>query len=117
MGLDDQSNLAPRSNEDELGRASRSVRHDISTARDTRGRCIFAAIECRQRLERKRNHRRLVAQLSDVAIRFDDLIGIRRPKHDEAGNGAQRDQLLDRLMRRPIFAIAHGIVREDENGR
>ena len=35
------------------------------------------------------------------------------PKHDEARNGAQRNQLLHRLMRGPIFADADGIVRED----
>jgi hypothetical protein len=58
-----------------------------------------------------------MAQLHDVAIRFDDLVGIRRAKHDQAGNGAQRGQLLNRLMSRPIFTIAHGIVRENENGR
>ena len=30
---------------------------------------------------------------------------------------AQRDQLLDRLMRRPILAIAHRVMGEYENGR
>ena len=75
------------------------------------------AIECRQRLARQRDHRRLVAQLHDVAIGFDDLIGIAGPQHDQAGNGAQRDQLLDRLVRRSVLAVAHGVVGEDEDGR
>jgi len=58
-----------------------------------------------------------VAQLQDVAIGLDDLVGIAGPQHDQAGNGAQRDQLLDRLMRRSVLAVAHGVVGEDEDGR
>ena len=76
MGLDDQRDLAARGNEDDLGRAARGIRHDIGAARDTGRRGIFATIECRQRLARQREHRRLMAQLQDVAIGFDDLIGV-----------------------------------------
>ena len=58
-----------------------------------------------------------MAQLHDVAISLDDLIGVRRPEHDEAGNGAQRYELLNGLMRRPILAITHGVMGEHEDGR
>ena len=58
-----------------------------------------------------------MAQLHDVAVRFDDFIRVRRPEHDQARNGAQRDQLLNRLMGRSIFPIAHGIMGENENRR
>ena len=117
MGLDDQRDLAARGDEDDLGRAARRVRHDIGAARDAGRRGVLAAVERRQRLARQRDHRRLVAQLQDVAIGLDDLVGVARPQHDQAGNGAQRDELLDRLMRRSILAVAHGVMGEDEDGR
>jgi hypothetical protein len=47
----------------------------------------------------------------------DDLVGVGRPQRDEAGDGAQRDELLDRLVRRTVFADADRIVREDVDDR
>ena len=38
-------------------------------------------------------------------------------KHDQARDGSQRRQLLDRLVRRPVFAHTDGVVREDVNDR
>ena len=44
-----------------------------------------------------------------LSSRFD---GIGGPHHEKIGNSAQRSEMLDRLMRRPIFADADRIVRE-----
>ena len=60
---------------------------------------------------------RLVPQPHDHAPRFDDLVGIGRPKRDEPGNRAQRRELLDRLMRRAVLADANRVVREDVDRR
>ena len=83
--------------------------------RDSGGRRVLAAIQGRQRLARQHQHGRLVAQLHDVAIGLDDLVGVAGPQHDQPGNGAQRRELLDRLVGRAVFAVAHGVVGEDEN--
>jgi len=32
----------------------------------------------------------------------------------QSGNGAHREELLHGLMRRAVFAVRHGIVREDK---
>jgi citrate lyase beta subunit len=117
MGRDDQGDLAARADEDDVGQAARGLRHHIGAPRHAGGRGIFAAIECRQSLARQCDHGRLMPQLQDMAIGLDDLVGIARSQHDQAGNGAQRDQLLHRLMGRSVLAIAHGVMGEDENGR
>ena len=41
----------------------------------------------------------------------------RGPQHDQARDGPQRRQLLDRLVRRPVLADADRVVREDVNDR
>ena len=56
-------------------------------------------------------------QLHDVAVRLDHFVGVAGPQGHEAGDGAQRGQVLDGLVRRTILAIAHGVVREHEDGR
>ncbi len=56
-----------------------------------------------------------MTKLCDDAPRFDGLIGIGGTEGDETGDRAQRCKLLDRLMRRAIFADADRIVREDVN--
>jgi hypothetical protein len=57
-----------------------------------------------------------VAQLQDITIGLDDLIGITGSQHHQARNGAQRYQLLHRLMGRPILAVPHGVMGEDHDG-
>ena len=56
-------------------------------------------------------------QRDDDAPRFGDLVGVGRPQRDQAGDAAQREKLLDRLMRRPVLADADRIVREDVDDR
>src|SRR5260370_9795834 len=58
-----------------------------------------------------------MTQLKDVAVSLDDLIGIRRPEDHQAGDGPHRDQLLDRLVRRSVLAVAHRIMGEDPDSR
>src|SRR6516162_10437607 len=58
-----------------------------------------------------------MAELEDVAVSLGDLIGIGRPKDDEAWDGPQRHQLLDRLVRRSILTVAHCIMGEDPDAR
>ena len=43
------------------------------------------------------------------------LIGVRRPDGDQLRDGAQADQLLDRLVRRAILADGDAVVGEDED--
>src|SRR5437899_1881592 len=53
-----------------------------------------------------------MAQLQDVTISLDHLVGVRRPKRHQSRNGTQRRQMFDRLVSRAVFSVAHGIVRE-----
>ena len=55
-------------------------------------------------------------QLKDVAVGLHDLVGVAGPERDQPGDGAQRQELLHRLMRRAVFAVAHGVVRKDKEG-
>ena len=53
-------------------------------------------------------------ELHDHAPGFGHFVGVARPQHDQPRNGAQRNQLLHRLMRGAVFAHADRIVREDD---
>ena len=44
-------------------------------------------------------------------------MGIGRPQHHDIRDRAQRDELLERLLRRPVFAEPDRIVREDVEDR
>ncbi len=48
---------------------------------------------------------------------FGDLVGVGRTQYDEPGNAAQPDHLLDRLMRRAVFADPDRIVGKDIDDR
>ena len=56
-------------------------------------------------------------QPDDDAPGFDDLVGVGGPQRDQAGNAAQRDELLDRLVRRAVLPDADRIMREDVDDR
>jgi hypothetical protein len=55
-----------------------------------------------------------MAQLHYVPVCFDDFVSVTGPQHNQAWNGAQRRKMFDWLMGRPIFAVAHGVMRENE---
>src|SRR6266404_1598671 len=94
---------------------SKMSQDGIETTRDSTCRRVFAPIQGRQGLARQRQHSWLMAQLHDVAVGFDDLVGVAGPKRDQPGNGPQRYQLLHRLVGRAILAVTHRVVREDED--
>ncbi len=48
---------------------------------------------------------------------FGGFIGVARADDIEVGNGAQRRQLFDRLVRRAVLADPDRVVRKDENNR
>ena len=62
----------------------------------------------------QRQHSRFVTQLHDVAVGFDNLVGVARSQSHQAGNCPQRSQMLYRLMSRTVFAVAHGVVCENK---
>ena len=49
--------------------------------------------------------------------RFDGLGRVRRPEHHQVGDGAQRGELLDRLVGRAVLAEPDRIVAEDVDHR
>jgi len=106
--------LASRSNEDDLRFAVRCVGEDISASRDTRCGRVPASVQSRQRLARESENSRSVAQLNDIPVSFHDLVGVAGPERNEPRNGAQGRQVLNRLVCWAVLAVAHGIVREDE---
>ncbi len=75
--------------------------------RSRRGHGLAAEHQCR----------RPVRVLQRGFVRLGHLIRIAGAQHQHVGHGAQGSELLDRLVRRPIFADADGIVREDEERR
>ena len=58
-----------------------------------------------------------MSQLHHVAVRLHHLVGVTGPQGDEAGDGAQGCQVLHGLMGWAVLAVAHGVVRENEEGR
>ncbi len=96
--LDGKTDLASGGDQDDVGLPPGAIGEDVG-----------------QRLPRQCQDCGHVAELHDVAVRLDDLVGVGRPQGDQPGDGAQRGELLHGLMRWPILAVAHGVVREDED--
>jgi hypothetical protein len=77
-----------------------------------RGCAYFVRSKSRKRLPRQHQRNRLVLQLRDDLPGFDHFVRVAGTEHNQIGHGAQRRQLLDRLMRRSIFSHADRIVRK-----
>ena len=104
IGLDAESDLAAGADQDHLRLAVLGIGQNIGAARHAGGRRVARAVEGRQRLAAQHQAGRLVLEPDDDAPGFDDLVGVGGPERDEAGNAAQRDELLDRLVRRSVLA-------------
>src|SRR5690554_1063215 len=112
LGFDNERELAPRGDEDELGLAALSVLQNITAALHARSIGVDAAIERRDVLPRKHEHGGAVIFKGRLPS-LTRLIRIAGAKRDEVRDGAQRSKMLDRLMRRAVFAKANRIMRED----
>ena len=117
MSFDGETNLAARGDDDRRRFPAGRIGEHIGTTRDAGSGRVFAPVQGRQRLARQGQQRRLVAQLHDVAIGFDDFVCIARSQSDQVWNCPHGRQMFYRLMRRAIFAITHCVVGEDKEGR
>ena len=88
MRLDSEAYFAARRNKDQFGIIAGRVGKDVGTARDSGCRRVFRSVQCRQRLARKNEHRRLVTQLNDVAVSLGCFIRVTRSERHQSGNGA-----------------------------
>ena len=100
------------------GSPSFGVGQDIGAPRQPRGRRVAGAVERRQRLAAEDQAGGLMPERGDDdPPRLDDLVGVGRAQRDQAGDRAQGDQLLDRLVGRAVLADADRIVREHVDDR
>ena len=58
-----------------------------------------------------------MSQLQDDLPALGDLVGVGRAQGDQPGDRAQREQLLDRLVRWSVLADADRVVREEVDDR
>ena len=115
MGCDRQANFAARSDDDHFWVSAGSICEHIGALRDSGSRGILTAIESRQGLTRQRQHCGLVAQLHDETVCLDYFIGISWSQCDQPRYRTQGNKMLDRLVGRAVLAVAHGVMRENEN--
>ena len=66
----------------------------------------------RQCLARQRERRRTGARLQRRLPAFGGLDSVSRPEHQQIRRRAQHGEMLDRLMRRPVFAETNRVMRQ-----
>ena len=110
-----QRHFAPGSQQQNLGFAVPGIGQDIRAFGKATGRRIPRPIQRGNGLPRQDQYRGLPLELHDNPPRFHDFIGVSGPDQHEIGNGAQRRQVLDWLMRRSVFAETDRIMREHVN--
>src|SRR5262249_18835133 len=106
IGVNAESDLAASSDQDHLRLPIGSVGQYIGTPPQTGRRRIATAIQRGEWLASQHQAGRLMLEWNNDAPSLDDLVGIGWPQCDETRDAAQGDELLDRLVRRPIFADA-----------
>src|SRR6267143_1745382 len=89
------------------------VCQDIAAFMQPCGGRVLRAVHDGHFLSCQDKRHRAVLVLDRRPPRLDDLRWIGRSEHRHVGNGAQRGELLDRLVCRPVFAQPDRIMRED----
>ncbi len=117
VGLDGHRDLAAGGDEDDLGVALGRVGQDVGAAGDAGRGGVAAAVQGRQRLAGQHQRHRLVPDRHDHPPGLDDLVGVAGPHVDHAGHGADRGEVLDRLVGGPVLADADRVVGVDVDQR
>ena len=117
VDLGAERNLAAGADQDHRRLAAFGISHDIGAPRDAGSRREARAVEGRERLAGQHQTGGLMLQTHDDAPGLDDFVGVGRSQRDETGNAAQRDELLDRLVRRTVLPDADRIMREHVDDR
>ncbi len=91
--------------------------HDIAALEQAFRRIILGAVERRHRLAREDQHAGRLLRVERGLPGIGRLVGVARADRVEPGHGAQRGELLDRLVRRAVLADADRVVREHEDRR
>src|ERR1019366_8654528 len=98
--------------ENNLRRATRRIGEDIGALRESGSRCVFLPVYEGELLTRKnKSNGTLVLERSTP--RLGSLCCVGRTNERYEGNGSEPAQLLDRLMRRSVFAEPDRVVRVD----
>ena len=116
LGAERQGHLGAGGDQDQAGLASGRLGQDVGAALDAAARLLAGPVENRQVLPRQDEARRAVMR-ERRPPGLDRLGGVRRPDHPQVGNGAQRHDVLDRLVGRAILPQADAVVGEDEDDR
>src|SRR5262249_35803946 len=114
VSIERKSYLASGGDKNQFWILARWIREHIGSPSHSGGRRVLAAINGRHRLSSERDYGRFMPQLHRIAIALNYFVCIRRTQDNKSGNCAQRAEMLDRLMSRSIFAVAHCLVCEDE---
>jgi len=107
-----ERDLAARGDEQDFRTAARRVCQHVGTPRQSRRGREPRTVQRRQRLAREHERYRLVAKSKRDPPGLGDFVRVARPDRDQPRNGAQREDLFDRLMCRTVFANADRIVGE-----
>src|SRR4051812_3335619 len=112
LGVENERNLGAAGHENDLGCAARSIGEHISAFVESSRRGVLRAIDERELLPRQHESDGTF-ELECDAPGLGGLRCISGPDQRDLGDGAQRAQLLDRLMCWSILAEADGIVGVD----
>src|SRR5262249_54505506 len=114
VSRDGKADLTARRDDDHFWIAPGGIREHIGPLRNAGSRRILFAIESGKRLTRQGQDRGLMAQLHDKAISLDYFVGVAGAQSYQAGDGSQRNEMLDWLVSRTILAISHGVMSENK---
>ena len=103
----------PVADEDDVGLAAVGVGQDVGALGHAGRGGVLGAVEGRHGLAGEDEADGVVLELHDDAPRFGDFVGVAGADDDQAGDGAEGGQVLDRLVGRAVLADADGVVGED----
>ena len=114
---DAQRDLAAGAHEDHVGLAVGGVGQDVSPCARPAAEAYLARSRVGRFWRDRMSTDGLVAKLRDELPGLDNFVGVARTDHQEPGNRAQRRNLLDGLMGRPVLAHADRVMRENVDDR